>query len=334
MKNGPLHRLWLMARGKTAAKLMSAVISIAILCFLYRTLDLRAILGVLSTSSPAWLLISVGMIVPITVANAMRFRWVSATDHPISWVDAIAMTAVANAMNLFLPAKLGDLAKSHFLFESPKTPVGTAISVVVFERLCDAFAIASWCLLAWLSGYEGAKLQPVAIPAVGLWCLSAMFLFTGNTASKLLTKLQSFRLFRGRKKLQSLAQGWPDLHRQLGPRVKWIVLYSIGLWLLHLTQIWMFTITVGASVPFTAGLALSPVVLLCGLVPFTLGGVGPRDAAAIYLFAAYMAPEPAAAVGLLMITRALLPALAAIPFLRRYLNAVLQDSSSARRTEV
>jgi len=345
MKDGPVQRLWLMARDKTAAKLISAAISLIILCVLYRKMDLGAILGVLSTSSPLWLLLSVGMIIPITLANALRFQWTSTDDsksvRQISYIDAFAMTVVAIAMNLFLPAKLGDLTKSHFLYESQKTRVGVAVSVIVFERLCDAFAISSWCLLAisswcllaWLSGLGGTKLDAVVLPAIGLWCISATFLLTGNLASKLLTKLQTFRLFSGREKLKSLANGWPDLLRALGGRGKWIILFSIGLWLLHLTQIWMFTVAVRASVPFTAGLALSPVILLCSLVPFTLGGIGPRDAATIYLFSAYMAPEPAAAVGLLMITRALLPALAAIPFVRRYLNVILQEPTEPTTSE-
>ena len=326
MKAGPLQRLWLLARKKTAAKLVSVVVSLAILCLIYRKMDLSAIFEVLSASSPLWLLISVGMIIPITFANALRFRWAASTESGISYVDAFAMTVISNAMNLFLPAKLGDLAKSHFLYEDQKTPIGAAVSVIVFERLCDAFAVATWCLLAWLSGVAGEKLDVAVVPAVGLWCLSAAFLFTGNLASKLLAKLQTFRPFKGREKLQSIAQGWPDLHRALGPRRKWIILFSLGLWFLHLTQIWMFTVAVGASVPFAAGLALSPVVLLCSLVPFTLGGIGPRDAATIYLFSAYMAPEPAAAVGLMMISRSLVPALAAIPFVRRYLLAILPEA--------
>ena len=95
----------------------------------------------------------------------------------------------------------------------------------------------------------------------------------------------------------------------------------------------MFTVAVGASVPFVVGLALSPVVLLCGLVPFTLGGIGPRDAAAIYLFAAYMAPEVAAVVGLLMISRALVPAFIAIPFVPRYLQAIFPDPTTPEMSE-
>ena len=165
------------------------------------------------------------------------------------------------------------------------------------------------------------------VPAAGLWCLSASrFLLSGNLASRGLTKLQSFRLFRGpRENSNRSLEAGLILLLALGSRSKWIVLFSIGLWLLHLTQIWMFTVAVGANVPFAAGLALSPVVLLCSLVPFTLGGIGPRDAATIYLFSAYMAPEPAAAVGLLMISRSLLPSLAAIPFVRRYLQAIFPE---------
>jgi uncharacterized protein (TIRG00374 family) len=332
MKDGPIAGLWRMVRAKTAAKVISLVVSVAILCVLYRKMDLVSIWEVLRTSSPVWLLISMGMIIPITIANALRFRWVSSGENKTSYIDALAMTVVSIAMNLFLPAKLGDLTKSHFLYESQQAPVGVAVSVIVFERLCDAFAISSWCLLAWLSGFGGEKLNPVVVPAIGIWGLSAGFLFTGQLASRLLTKLQSFRIFRGRKKLQSLAKGWPNLHRSLAGRGKWIVLFSIGLWLLHLTQIWMFTVAVRSNVPFAAGLALSPVVLLCGLVPFTLGGIGPRDAATIYLFAAYMAPESAAAVGLLMISRSILPSLAAIPFIGRYLDVILAQPPNLDRT--
>lgn len=331
MEHEPRHKLWTLARNKASAKLVGVAVSLAILWFLYRKLDLRAILEVLSTSSPMWVLISVGMIIPITLANAFRFRWASTCDRSLSYFDSVAATVIAIAMNLFLPAKLGDLTKSHYLCKTHQVRTGVAVSVIVFERLCDALAVASWCLLAWISGFGGEKLDSFVAPAAGLWCLSALFLFSGSLAARGLTWLQSFRFFSGREKLQSLAQGWPDLHRELGSQVKWIVLFSLGLWFLHLTQIWMFTLAVKASVPFAAGIALSPIVLLCSLVPLTLGGIGPRDAATIYLFAAYMAPEPAAAVGLLTISRSLLPSLTAIPFLRRYLRAIFPEPSATQR---
>ena len=120
MKNSLGQRLWLMVRDKTAAKLISVVVSILILCLLYRKMDLGAIWEVLSTSSPLWLVFSVGMILPITLLNALRFRWAASTEYRISQADAFAMTVISNAMNLFLPAKLGDLARVTFCMRHKK----------------------------------------------------------------------------------------------------------------------------------------------------------------------------------------------------------------------
>ncbi len=327
MKQFVPENLWGLARSKVPMKLLGVAVSAAILFLVYRKLDRHAIVEVLASADVTWLVLSVGMIVPITLLNAVRFRWVASLENAPSYTDAVALTVISNALNLFLPAKLGDLAKSHFLYAKRGASGGVAVSVVVYERLCDVFSVATWCLLGWLSGLAAVNIGAVALPALFLWLLSGALLLSGSTASFLLEKARGLRPFRKREKLALLVKGWPDLHSALGRRSKWLVLFSVGLWFLHLTQIWMFTLAVGAHVPFPASLALSPVVLLCGLVPFTLGGIGPRDAAVVYLFAAYMAPEPAAAVGLLMISRSVVPALAALPFLRRYLQAIFEKPS-------
>ena len=310
-------------------KLLSVVVSAAILWLVYRKLNFGAIVKVFASADVMWLVLSVGMIVPITILGAIRFRWVASLRTDPGWTDAFALTVIANALNLFLPAKLGDLAKSHFLYAKHGNSVGVAVSVVVYERVCDAFAVASWCLLGWLSGLAAVRIDAVAPPALGLWLLSGGLLLSGGTSKLLLEKVQGLNLFRKRAKLTLLVEGWPDLHSALGRRSHWLVLFSLGLWFLHLTQIWMFTLAVGAQVPFLASLALTPVVLIAGLVPFTLGGIGTRDAAIVYLFAAYMAPELAAAVGILAISRSVLPALAALPFLRSYFKSIFGEPAAS-----
>ena len=306
-------------------KLLGVAVSAAILFLLYRKLDRHAIAEVLSSADKTWLVISVGMIVPITLLNAVRFRWVALSRSALSYTDAIALTVISNALNLFLPAKLGDLAKSHFIYAKHGASAGGAVSVVVYERLCDVFAVTTWCLLGWLSGLAAADIDAAGLAALLIWLLSGALLLSGGAAGFLLDKARGLRLLRKREKLTLLVQGWPDLHSALGRRSKWLVLFSVGLWFLHLTQVWMFFLAVRASVPFLASLALSPVVLLSGLMPFTLGGIGARDAAIVFLFAAYVAPELAAAVGLLTISRSVVPSLAALPFLRRYLQAVFES---------
>ncbi len=327
MKQAESENLWGLVRGKVPMKLLSVAVSAAILFLLYRKLDHHAIRDVFSSADGMWLFLSVGMIVPITLLNAVRFRWVATLGDAPPYTDAIALTVISNALNLFLPAKLGDLAKSHFLYTQLGASGGVAVSVVVFERLCDVFAVATWCLLGRLSGLSGVNIDAVALPALFLWLLSGALLLSGGMASDLLEKIGRMSPFRKREKLTLLVMGWPDLLAAMGRRSYGLAFFSLGIWFLHLTQLWMFTLAVGAEVPFLACLAISPVVLLCSLVPFTLGGIGPRDAASLYLFAAYMAPPVALAVGILTISRSVVPALAALPFLRRYLRILFEEPS-------
>jgi len=320
---GPLE----LARGKTPWKVLSVAFSAAILWLLYRKLDRRLMLDVLAHADVTWLMLSVGMIVPITLLTAARFRWVASPRWAPPYADALGLTLISNALNLFLPAKLGDLAKSRFLCTQRGATAGFGVSVVVFERLSDVFSVATWCLIGWFTGAATVSVDAAALLAICLWLLSGGLMFSGGLAGSGLKKAGRYGPFRTSEKLRLLWRGWPELQAALGGRVRWLALYSVGIWFLHLTQIWMFTLAVRANVPFAVGLTLAPVVLLCALVPFTFGGIGPRDAAAIYLFSEYMPPELAASVGLLTISRAVVPSVAAIPLLRRYLRSIFGTSA-------
>ena len=111
------------------------------------------------------------------------------------------------------------------------------------------------------------------------------------------------------------------------------MLFSLFLWLVHLTQLWMFTLALSVRMPFMVCASLSAIVLIAGQMPFTIAGLGARDVALVVILAGYMAPETAAAMGILIATRGLLPPLAAIPIMRPYL-AVATAEARAWRAEM
>jgi uncharacterized membrane protein YbhN (UPF0104 family) len=106
---------------------------------------------------------------------------------------------------------------------------------------------------------------------------------------------------------------------------------SVGLWLAHLTQMWMFTWAVSASVPFVVGLGVFSLASVAGQLPLTFAGFGARDVALVVLLSAYTSREAAAAIGLLAATRGFLPALAAVPIMRPYLAVLAQEAVRWRR---
>jgi hypothetical protein len=125
--------------------------------------------------------------------------------------------------------------------------------------------------------------------------------------------------------------GWPDLHRVLRGRRRWIVLMSVLLWLGHLTQMYLFALAVSAPVAFATGLGIFALALVAGQLPFTFAGVGARDVALVVLLSGDVPAAAAAAVGLLSVTRGALPALAAVPIIRPYVAAVAGEAARWRK---
>jgi len=328
MKQVSSNNSWAEIRRKGPQKLLAAVVSLVILFLIYQQIDLAAMIDVLAASNKVWLILSIFMIIPITMLSAVRLRWVATRQYRPSNIDAFRLTVIANALNLFLPAKLGDLAKSHFFHKEQTAPIGVSISIIVYERVCDLFAVCCLCLLGWCAANDEIKLAPLLLlTALAGWILTVSFLCSAKLSDSMFTKFSEIEVVKKRDRLLQLISGWPTHSKALGKASIGLCLYSLALWFLHLVQLWAFTVSVEAEVPFAIGLTLFPFVLLCSMVPFTLAGIGPRDAAIVYFFSAYMSTEAAGAVGLLTITRGIIPSVLALPFLPRFFQTVIHNKS-------
>jgi hypothetical protein len=62
---------------------------------------------------------------------------------------------------------------------------------------------------------------------------------------------------------------------------------------------------------------------MAGQLPLTFAGIGTRDIALVVLLMSYMAPESAAALGVLISTRNFLPPLIGAPLMWPYLSSAM-----------
>jgi uncharacterized protein (TIRG00374 family) len=315
------------------ASLMSVVASGVLLFLLYRRLDIRLIGEALLRADRFWLVISVGIILPITVLRAFRFYSVAPAGALPGIPEALRLTLAASALNLVLPAKSGDLIKSYFVATRGKTSTGVAIAIIMYERLCDLFGLLSWGLLGWLIGRPLIPGLPSAIwLLLGVFWIVCAGLISSERAAALLRTLLARVLPHGKfRKLHDLADGWPDLLRVLRGRRRWIVSLSLVIWLTHLFQMWMFTVALSVSVPVAIFVSLVSLALMAGQIPMTVAGLGTRDVALVLLLSRYMPSESAAALGVLVATRNLVPPLVGIPMMGRYLSSVVGEARRWRR---
>lgn len=316
------------------ATLFSLVLSAAILTALYRSIDVRLIVGDLRSVDKAWLVASIGMIVPITLLRAIRFHLVAPRGTMRGTGEALRLTLVSSAANVFLPAKSGDLIKSYFLANGRWASVGISVAVVVYERLCDLVGLITWCALGWfLARPDVSGVPPLLWPLLGMFGALCGVLIASERVARLGSALVA-RVLAGRwRRVQTLADGWPRFFEALGTRRTGVILLSLLLWLVHVIQIWMFTVTLAIRIPFTVCVSLTAVALMVGQLPFAFAGLGARDVALVVLMRGYVRPESAAALGLLIATRNLLPPLAALAIVRPYIARLASDVGLRVRAE-
>jgi uncharacterized membrane protein YbhN (UPF0104 family) len=311
------------ADGRRRATVISLALSGALLTALYRSVDIRLVLIQLRDVDPIWLVVSVGVIVPITWLRALRFYLVAPPGALPGVGEALRLTLVSAAANVFMPASSGDLVKSYFIARSGGGSAPITIAVVAYERLADMFGLITWCDLGWFFVRPMAPGVPDLFwPFLGGVGVICGVLISSNRVGRFFPALLA-RLLRGRlSKLLALAEGWPGMMATLRGRRARVVALSLLLWFIHLSQIYMFTIALAMQIPFSVSASLSAIALMAGQLPFAFGGLGARDVAIVLLLKNYARPESAAALGLLMATRNFLPPLAAPPIVRRYVAAV------------
>lgn len=305
---------------------LSLLISLGILALIYLRIDLERLAAVFRQCDFGLLFLSLAMVIPITLATAWRLQFMAPEKVAMGLLESNRLILAASTLNMVLPSKMGDVIKAYFMRDKGQISGSLALSLVVFEKGSDMLSLLFWCCLGLLV-YPSKDFM--------FWlmtlCIGGGFLFCFLMLGSKQFSLFFFRLFRLvpveklQRKISSFETGWMEMYHYFwsdARRLMALSVGSIGIWLLHLLQIWLFILALRGEVPFLANLALSPLAILAGLLPLTFAGIGTRDAALIYFFAGFIDAETAAALGLLCTSRYFIPALAGLPFLNQYMATV------------
>ena len=310
-------------------KLISIAVSLTILIVLYIKIDVSALFAVFKTSHRGWMVLGLGMIIPITMLTAWRLQKLTPKKAKLSFAEGNRLILAASVLNMVLPSKMGDIAKAYFIQKRGSLTGSLALSLVVFEKTCDLLSLLFWCVFGLMLYPDKGWLFWGMTAVVGSGLLVGISLLAFRRfADACLQWSQRLAPKKVAKKLENLQLSWGEMYRYFWrdrAQLSLITTTSIFLWFLHLLQIWLFILALNAWTPFLASLALAPLAILAGLLPLTFAGIGTRDAALVFFYNSYFDPPTAAALGLLCTSRYFLPAVAGLPFMGRYI-AVNSDS--------
>ncbi|WP_088894241.1 lysylphosphatidylglycerol synthase transmembrane domain-containing protein [Leptolyngbya ohadii] len=307
-------------------RLISIAVSLIILAVIYWKIDFAGLLQVLQDSDRFWLVVSLGMVVPITMFTAWRLQQLMPHGTRLGFWEANQLILAASVLNMVLPSKMGDIAKAYFMRDRGHLSGTLALSLVVFEKTCDLLSLLLWCVFGLLLYPRKDFLfwTMTAGVAIGL-ILGLALIGLPRFAQSFFRLCEKIAPKKMKAKLEKLSESWQEMHRYFwqDPRqLTKIAVTSVFIWFLHLLQIWLFILALNAWTPFLVNLALSPLAILAGLMPLTFAGVGTRDAALILFYQPYFNAQTAAALGVLCTSRYLLPAIGGLPFLGQYLSTM------------
>jgi uncharacterized protein (TIRG00374 family) len=302
-------------------KLLGIAVSLAIMVVLWWRIDLRAILAAMRACDPGWLMLSLGAVVPLTLATAWRF--VLLVRPAIRLGAAARLILSASTLNLILPSKMGDVAKAWVLARRYRFDGNFALAVVGIEKLLDLASLLVWgvAALVWIGALTHPLLGLALAATATLLATLLAILSPCCAAPRLMTWLAGRLPARIANRLRQFADRWGEATGwfwQDRTRAGQLVALSLAIWAGHLAQFWLFARALGAEVPFIDNMAFATLAILVGLLPFTMAGIGTRDAAIVLFYGRWLYPGQAAVLGVLATSRYLIPAVAGLPFIRDY----------------
>lgn len=301
-------------------RLLGLLVSIAIMAIIFLKVDLSALAEHLSSLNPFWITVTFLFFIPQIMLTAWRWQWMIRRDQPCSLAESTQLILATSSLNVFMPSKLGDLCKAYYLSKSGQLDWRRGLNQVLFERFLDLWS------LCWMGTF--------GVLFTGFWTHMG-FLVLGLTAALTVVFLIILKLPMKHFKVPLLPEKlslkiesfFQDAHHYV-ERLKSnpgdlgiLFLSSMVLWGLHVIQFYFMALATQSSLGIGEIFAFIPVGILVGLLPFTVAGVGTRDAAFLYLFSSHETSSRIVLLGLFATIRYLVPGIAGIPFISRFFSA-------------
>ena len=113
-----------------------------------------------------------------------------------------------------------------------------------------------------------------------------------------------------------------------------LTLSLLGYFISFISTYFVF-LSINVTIPFLKIMFYFPIVVLISIVPITISGFGTREAATIFFFSNYAAPESLLSAGILLsFIIVVLPSLASLLFMKRFYNRLFAKNAKINKKSI
>lgn len=139
-----------MTRGSILRASVGGAISIAALWFVLRGADLARTGDILRTANVGWVALATAFVTLDLAFRALRWQRLIRPIRAVHYLPMLGYLMVGYLANNILPARLGELVRSHYLGDREGISRASALGTVVVERVVDLVAVVAIAAAALL----------------------------------------------------------------------------------------------------------------------------------------------------------------------------------------
>lgn len=291
------------SRGALIRGTLGIAISVFAIWVLVRSVDLQAAFDVLKTASPAWIGV---MVITATVdiaARGARWRALLAPIAPLPYRRVLGYTYIGYLANNVLPARLGELYRSHALGDGEGVSRTTVLGTVVVERVVDTVMVVAIASVAVLVLSVRGVMTSAVLLGAAFVALLVIVLGLGMAAHRLPGAERVGAIIARRPRLLELARRLREGLAVAGrPRVVAVAIgFSAIAWAASITTFLAAGQAVGVELTIAQAALLTSGVALVTIVPSGPGYLGTFELTVVGIASGFgIARDDAFAMGLLV----------------------------------
>lgn len=285
---------------------LGTIIAVAVLYWLFSTIDWQATRLALSKAHLVWVVIALASVFVNSVAKAERWRMLFPADRPTpSHREAFNVLMAGQLTNFILPLRSGDILRAYLVGRDRGASTATAFGTIGAEKVIDLIVIGflaalvlPWIVLpSWINA-DGTQVIVLSVLAGLVWLGLCLLL---PRIERLLSSLShhSRLLDKAMAVIRRLLDGFTAVRdlRKLPGLISWTVLVWATAFTTNLLLFQAFDIDAGLL-----GAVLVLVFVVGGVsIPVTLGNLGIFEGLAVLaLSLAGIEPATALAFALLL----------------------------------
>jgi uncharacterized protein (TIRG00374 family) len=278
---------------------LSLLISLGILTLLLSQLDLSASWQTLRKVDLRWFLPCLLFAVPEVLLKSLRLQaFVAKAGAHIGLRNATWSFLSGQPLASLTPGKLGDVTRIILLTRFSKLTLPSALAVHAADRIYDLAAVLLLAVLGLVSLLAGAEQHGPALAGLlgmlaGMVC---MLLFLNPRWMRFLLKPLVYGLLSQPLAAKLSRHGGEFFSRVNGLlvpsfRVAGPFTLSFLAWETAILRAYFCAMALGLPLGFLKFALLAPVMIMIELLPISILGFGPREAAMFLLFASELLPK-------------------------------------------